>query len=94
MDDTTTRIEDCLRDADVVFDASNVRDALDRSWQVLKKARTLTSLARQPPKEQANAYSVHALFFIVEPNCDELTRIGELIDAQQLRPVVGKVLPL
>jgi NADPH:quinone reductase-like Zn-dependent oxidoreductase len=94
IDFTTTRFEDVVRNVDVVLDAVGLGDALDRSWQVIRKGGTLISLARQPSPKWAKAYDVRAVFFVVEPSRDELRQIGELIDTQQLRPVLGKVLPL
>jgi NADPH:quinone reductase-like Zn-dependent oxidoreductase len=94
IDLTTTRFEDVVRNVDVVLDAVGLGDALDRSWPLLRKGGTLISLARQPSPKQAKAYDVRAVFFVVEPNRDELRQIAELIDTQQLRPVLGKVLPL
>ncbi len=94
IDYTTTRFEDVVRDADVVLDAVGAGDALDRSWGVLKKGGILISLARQPEVEQAEAHGVRAVFFIVQTNRAELARIGELIDAGQLKPLVSEVLPL
>ncbi len=94
IDYTTTRFEDRVSKADVVLDAVGVGDALDRSWRVLRKGGTLISLARQASPEQAKAYDVRAVFCMVEPNRDELMRIGDLIYTHQLHPVVGTVLPL
>lgn len=94
IDFTTTRFEDVVHGADVVLDAVGVGDALDRSWSVLKKGGTLISLARPPAPEQAEAYGVRGIFFIVQTNRAELARIGELIDAGQIQPLVSEVLPL
>ena len=37
---------------------------------------------------------VKQAFFIVEPNHEQLTRIGDLLEAGDLHPVVDAVLPL
>ncbi len=94
IDYTTTRFEDVVHNADVVLDAVGAGDALERSWGVLKPGGILIFLARPPAPKQAEAHSVRAVFFIVQTNRGELARIGELIDAGQLRPIVAEVLPL
>ncbi len=94
IDFTTTRFEDVVHGVDAVLDAVGVGDALDRSWKVLKKGGTLISLAKPLAPDQAKAYDVRPVFFIVKPDREELIRIGQLIDEGQLRPVLGKVLPL
>src|SRR5258708_1775669 len=94
IDYTTTRFEDIVSDVDAVLDAVGVDDVPGRSWPVLRPGGTLISLAQALSPEQAREYGVNALFFTVESRRDELIRIGELIDANRLRPVIEKVLPL
>jgi len=92
VDHTRVRFEDVVQDVDVVFDTVG-RDTLSRSWRVLKKGGTLVSIVERPSPETATALGVRAVFFIVEPSRERLARVGELIDAGKLRPVVGKVFP-
>ena len=82
-----------LHDVDVVLDTIG-GDTMERSWSVLKKEGLLVSVFSPPPKEQAKAQSVRALFFIVQPNRAELIQIGDLIDAGQVQPVIETVFPL
>lgn len=94
IDYTTTRFEDVVHDVDVVFDTVG-GDTLQRSWQVVKKGGALvTVVSPQPSLEEAKAYGVRPFWFIVEPSREQLTQIGELIDAGQLRSIVEAVLPL
>ncbi len=93
IDYTSTRFEDMLHDVDVVLDTIG-GDTMERSWSVLKKEGLLVSVFSPPPKEQAKAQSVRALFFIVQPNRAELIQIGDLIDAGQVQPVIETVFPL
>jgi NADPH:quinone reductase-like Zn-dependent oxidoreductase len=37
---------------------------------------------------------VHASWFVVEPNREQLIRIGALIDAGEIRPIIDAVFPL
>lgn len=93
IDYTSTRFEDMLHDVDVVLDTIG-GDTMERSWSALKKEGLLVSVFSPPPKEQAKAQSVRALFFVVQPNRAELIQIGDLIDAGQVQPVIETVFPL
>jgi NADPH:quinone reductase-like Zn-dependent oxidoreductase len=94
IDFTTTRFEDVIHDVDVVLDAVGIGDAMDRSWSIVRKGGTLISLAKPLSQDQAATYAVKAIFFVVTPNQNQLTRMSELIDAGQLHPLVSKVLSL
>jgi NADPH:quinone reductase-like Zn-dependent oxidoreductase len=93
IDYTSTRFEDMLHDVDIVLDTIG-GDTMERSWSVLKKGGLLVSVFSPPPKEQAKAHGVRALFFVVQPNRAELIQIGDLIDAGQVQPVIESVFPL
>lgn len=93
IDYTAVRFEDAVHDVDVVLDAVG-GETLERSWGVLKKGGVLVSLVEKPAQQRAAALGVRALFFIVQPNRAQLIRIGQLIDARQIRPVVETILPL
>ena len=93
IDYTSTRFEDMLHDVDIVLDTIG-GDTMERSWSVLKKGGLLVSVFSLPPKEQAKAHGVRALFFVVQPNRAELSQIGDLIDAGQVQPVIETVFPL
>ncbi len=93
IDYTSTRFEDMLHDVDIVLDTIG-GDTMERSWSVLKKGGLLVSVFSPPPKEQAKAHGVRALFFVVQPNRAELIQIGDLIDAGQVQPVIETVFPL
>jgi len=93
IDYTSTRFEDMLHDVDIVLDTIG-GDTMERSWSALKKGGLLVSVFSPPPKEQAKAHGVRALFFVVQPNRAELIQIGDLIDAGQVQPVIETVFPL
>ena len=94
IDYTTTRFEDVVHDVDLVFDLVG-GDTLQRSWQVLKWGGTLVSVVSPRPSfEEAKAHDVHAFWFIVEPNREQLIQIGAFIDAGKLRPIIDAVFPL
>ena len=94
IDYTTTRFEDVIHDVDLVFDTVG-GDTLQRSWQVIKPGGVLVSIVSPPPPaDVTQGHDVRFVWFVVEPNRDELVHIGALIDAGQIRPIIDTVFPL
>jgi NADPH:quinone reductase-like Zn-dependent oxidoreductase len=93
IDYTTTRFEDVVQDVDIVLDTLG-SETLERSWKVVKKGGVLVSVVSPPSAEQAKAHGVSPVWFIVEPNWDQLIQIGALIDTGRVRPIIDTVLPL
>jgi NADPH:quinone reductase-like Zn-dependent oxidoreductase len=94
IDYTTTRFEEVVHDVDLVFDTVG-GDTLERSWQVVKPGGVLASVVSPRPSfEEAKAHGVRPVWFVVEPNREQLIQIGALIDAGQVRPIIETVLPL
>ena len=97
IDYTTTRFEEVVHDVDVVFDTVG-GDTLERSWQVIKPGGVIVSIVSPPPPaavaKGGGGHDVRFVYFIVEPNRDELIQIGALIDAGHLRPIIDTVFPL
>ena len=94
IDYTTTRFEEVVHDVDLVFDLVG-GDTLVRSWQVVKPGGVLVSVVSPRPSfAEAKAHGVKPVWFIVEPNREQLIQIGTLIDAGQIRPIIETILPL
>ncbi|MBO0791166.1 MAG: NADP-dependent oxidoreductase [Ktedonobacteraceae bacterium] len=94
IDYTTTRFEEVVHDVDLVFDLVG-GDTLVRSWQVVKPGGVLVSVVSPRPSfAEAKAHGVRSVWFIVEPNREQLIQIGALIDAGRIRPIIDTVLPL
>jgi len=94
IDYTTTRFEEVVHDVDLVFDLVG-GDTLERSWQVVKPGGVLVSVVSpQPSFEEAKVHGVRPVWFVVEPNREQLIQIGALIDAGRIRPIIETVLPL
>ena len=91
IDYRAVRFEDTVRDMDVVFDTVG-RETLQRSWGVLKPEGRMITIAAD--SEYTTDARVKQAFFIVEPNREQLTQIGSLLEAGDLQPVVDAVLPL
>jgi NADPH:quinone reductase-like Zn-dependent oxidoreductase len=94
IDYTTTRFEDVVHEVDFIFDTVG-GDTLQRSWQVIKPGGVLVStVSPPPPADVVKGHDVRFVWFVVEPNRDELVQIGSLIDAGKLRPIIDTVFPL
>ena len=94
IDYTTTRFEDVVHGVDFVFDTVG-GDTLQRSWQVVKPGGVLVSVVSPRPSfAEAQAYNVRPVWFVVQPNREQLVRIGTLIDEGKVRPIIDTVLPL
>jgi NADPH:quinone reductase-like Zn-dependent oxidoreductase len=94
IDYATTRFEEVVHDVDLVFDLVG-GDTLQRSWQVVKPGGVLVSVVSpQPTFAEAKSRDVRPVWFVVEPNRDQLIHIGTLIDTGQIRPIIESVLPL
>jgi NADPH:quinone reductase-like Zn-dependent oxidoreductase len=93
VDYTAQRFEDEVTAVDVVLDTVGGA-TLERSLKVLRPGGIVVTLPGPPPPGRAEAVGVQAVFFVVEPNREDLVQVAELADKQVLRPVVGSVFPL
>jgi NADPH:quinone reductase-like Zn-dependent oxidoreductase len=82
--DAATRLEDVVEAVDVVFDTAG-GELLRRSVAVLRPGGRLVSVAEEPPEG--------GVYFVVEPNRDQLSSLANLADAGELRPVPVEVFP-
>src|SRR5699024_7875411 len=82
-----------LVDMDIVFDTlgGNIQT---QSYDVLKEGGNLVSIAGQPDQELAQARNVKAGFVLLEPDGEQLTKIGEMIEQGKIRANVGTVMEL
>jgi NADPH:quinone reductase-like Zn-dependent oxidoreductase len=90
IDYHTERFEDVAKDVDVVLDAVG-GSTLQRSWEVLARDGRLVTIVSTG--ESADDERAKQALFFVEPNRRQLGDIAAMLDAGQLRPVVGTVLP-
>lgn len=91
IDYRAERFEQRVQGVDAVLDTVG-GDTLRRSWTVLKPGGRLVTVAAS--EEDAQDQLTREAFFIVETRREELEEIARLIDAGQVRPVVGASLPL
>jgi NADPH:quinone reductase-like Zn-dependent oxidoreductase len=83
--DAATPFEDALEPVDVVLDTAG-GERLHRSRAVLNADGRRVSVAEEPP--------AGGVYFIVEPNRDQLRTLARLADAGELRPPLVEVFPL
>ena len=94
IDYRSTRFEDVVRDADVVFDTIG-GETQERSWKVLKKGGVLVSIVQPPSEKTAVAHGVRGLFMAVDSKrTNELRQIAELVASGRVKVNVETILPL
>jgi len=84
------RFEEVAGQVDVVLDMIG-GDVLDRSAAVVRPGGTLVSVAAPPRVRPAEG---RAIFFVVEPNRDQLAELARRAQQGRLTPKVGAVRPL
>ncbi|OBH99595.1 NADP-dependent oxidoreductase [Mycobacterium scrofulaceum] len=78
---------------DVVIDTVG-GETLDRSFPVLSRGGRLVTLSAPPPAGKADEYGVTAIFFIVVPDRDQLSKLAALVDDGRLRVDIAETFPL
>src|SRR5262245_741141 len=91
--DYRQRFEDQIKDVDVVVDTVGGQ-TLARSWEVLRPGGVLIGVADPPAAEDAEAHHARGVYFVVEPNGDQLAELARLVDNGSLKPMIGRVFPL
>lgn len=69
-------------------------EPLERMFVALRPGGRLVSAVSPPDVAKAAARNIQASFFLVHVTADDLSRIAALVDAGELPPFVGRVLPL
>jgi NADPH:quinone reductase-like Zn-dependent oxidoreductase len=93
IDYTTQNFEDIAKDVDVVLDSIG-KDTLARSYGVVKKGGIIVSLVARPDPVELEKHGIRGKALDVEPNSDELTEIGKLIDGKKINVIVSQTFPL
>jgi NADPH:quinone reductase-like Zn-dependent oxidoreductase len=84
---------EAVRGLDVVIDTVGGA-ALEGSYGLLREGGRLITLGAPPDPERAHEHGVRALFFLVEPNPEELADLADAVDEERLRAVVSQTFPL
>lgn len=93
IDYTSTRFEDGLQNIDVVLDCVG-GDVVERSWQVLRPGGIIVTVVEPIPEKEPSEHGARGVFFIVEPNRDQLEEMAALADSGLLKPAVARIFPL
>lgn len=93
VDYRAQRFEDEANEVDAVLDLVG-GETQARSFTVLRRGGRLVSAVSQPEAARAEQHGISAAFFLVQVTTEHLSRIAALIDAGQLMPRVGAILPL
>jgi NADPH:quinone reductase-like Zn-dependent oxidoreductase len=93
IDYTSTKFEDVVKDADVVFDLIG-GETQQRSLAVLKKGGVVVSAVQPPDEEALKAHEIRGVMVGAQPNAAQLEEITTLIEAGKVKTFVEKVLPL
>ena len=93
IDYQTTRFEEVIKDADVVFDTIG-DETQERSFKVLKRGGVLVSAVSEPSQKACEEHGVKGAMVLVQPNAAQLAEINTLIEEGRVKPAVADVLPL
>ena len=93
IDYTKQKFEDIAKDVEVVLDSIG-KDTLARSYGVVKKGGIIVSLVARPNQSELEKHGIRGAALSVDPNPDELTEIGKLIDDEKIKVIVSQTFPL
>lgn len=95
IDYTTTNFADVVSDIDFVFDMVGP-SVIEASFKLLKPEGIYVGIAGGPNqvREYVELYQKKGVWFIVEANSDDLTRLAQFTDEGHLKPQIEKVYPL
>lgn len=82
-----------LENFDFVLDTMG-GETLDKSYGVLKRGGKLVSIAGQPDEEKAEQFGIEASSYWLEPNGQQLKKLGDLFVSGEVKPEVGHIYPL
>jgi NADPH:quinone reductase-like Zn-dependent oxidoreductase len=92
IDHSETRLEEAIEQVDLVFDTVG-GDLLRRSPAVMRSGGKIVSIAEDPPKLAAES-GIDSVYFVVEPNRNQLIQVADLVDRGELKPAVDSTFPL
>jgi len=93
IDYTKQNFENIAKDVDVVLDSIG-KDTLARSYRVMKKGGIIVSLVARPDPAELEKHGIRGEALSVDPNSDELSEIGKLIDEKKINVIVSQTFPL
>ncbi|MFS1511072.1 NADP-dependent oxidoreductase [Chengkuizengella sp. SCS-71B] len=85
----TTDFSEVLSDYDIVLDTLG-GDIQEKSLKVLKDGGTLVALNQPPAENFGKEKNIKASFIFMQPNGEQLKEIGELIEANKIKPIIAE----
>ena len=87
LDRTRAGWERTIEPVDLIFDTVG-GEMMARSGPLVRPGGRIVSVAEPPPP------AIDGIYFVVEPNREQLIEVARLIDAGRLRPAIDSVFPL
>lgn len=89
----TTDFAEVVQDADIALDTMG-GDILDKSFDIVKKGGHLVTTAGQPDEKKAKEKGIVAESMWLQPNGEQLTELGELMEKGKVKSHIGHTFPL
>lgn len=83
----TQRLQDVVRDVDLVFDTMG-GETQEASWHVMAAGGLLVSVVSDPEHGRARWPKLRGTFLFIQPNAAVLKELAEMVDSGKLRPVI------
>jgi alcohol dehydrogenase len=93
IDYQTQTFEELIRDCDAAFDTVG-GETYSRSFKVLKRGGIIVSMLEQPNQELMKQFGVKAIFQFTQLSRDQLTKLAQWVDQNNIRVNVDKTFPL
>jgi len=92
LDGSSTSLEDAVDPVDLVFDTGG-GELLGRSTALVRAGGRIVSVAEQPADARPGS-RIDGVYFVVEPNREQLVELSALVDEGDVRPAIDSVFPL
>jgi NADPH:quinone reductase-like Zn-dependent oxidoreductase len=92
LDGSSARLDGAADTVDLVFDTGG-GTLLGRSMALVRAGGRIVSIAEQPAEARPGS-RVDGVYFVVEPNREQLVELAALVDKGDVRPLIDSVFPL
>lgn len=92
VDASRASLEGAVDPVDLVFDTGGGH-LLERSPALVRDGGRIVSVAEQPAEAQPGS-RIDGVYFVVEPNGEQLVELAALVDKGDVRPAIDSVFPL
>jgi NADPH:quinone reductase-like Zn-dependent oxidoreductase len=92
LDDSRFDLESAVGQVDLVFDTGG-GELLASASALVRPGGRIVSVAEQPPGARPGS-RIEGVYFVVEPNREQLVELAALVDSDDVRPAIDSVFPL